>query len=332
VSREAADWETRALRIPDAPLRDAALTALRTKRGHTDGAALFTILTRRRDDRLLRLLVAFEIIWDYLDSVHEPVPTEANGRQLHLALVDALDPERPTSDWYRHHPFTDDGGYLAALVQTCRDLCLQLPSFDRVRAAVLRETTRAQVLALNHIPDAGERDALLRRWAAAEFPDERELAWFELSGAASASLVVHVLLALAADPGCRDHDVGDVYAAYWPWISLATTMLDSYVDQAEDRANGNHSYVTHYLDDQTAILRIQLCIQRSAAAARELRRGELHAVIVASMVAMYLSKDSARAPELQAATRDLARAGGSLTLLLLPILRLWRIRYRQQSA
>jgi hypothetical protein len=50
------------------------------------------------------------------------------------------------------------------------------------------------------------------------------------------------------------------------------------------------------------------------------------------MVAMYLSRDSAYTPELRASTRTLVDAGGSLTKLLLPILRTWRIAYGLRSA
>ncbi len=53
-------------------------------------------------------------------------------------------------------------------------------------------------------------------------------------------------------------------------------------------------------------------------------------MIVACMVAMYLSKDSAHTEVMRTTTRGLVRAGGSLTRLLLPILRLWRIAYAQQ--
>ena len=76
-------------------------------------------LPRARNRRLLRLLVAYQIIWDFLDSVSERGASagQANGRQLHLALIDALDPSRPLSDYYLHNPWREDGGYLNALGQ-----------------------------------------------------------------------------------------------------------------------------------------------------------------------------------------------------------------------
>jgi tetraprenyl-beta-curcumene synthase len=332
ASREMRRWLRLAALIPDTPLREDAFASLTRKRGHADGAALFAVLARPRAYELVRLLVAFETIWDFLDSVSERHPAQANGRQLHLALVDAVDLHCSLSDYYALHPWSDDGGYLESLVNACREGCHCLPSYALVRRYVVREAWRAHVAALNHEIDSVRRDDGLRRWAAEQFPDEQELCWFELSGAASASLVAHVLLALAADEHLEERDVVATYRAYWPWISLATTMLDSYADQAEDAASGNHSYIAHYRDGAVAVRRLKEAIARSAHRALRLRDGHKHAVIFSCMVALYLSKDSARAPDLRTTTAELARAGGSLVRLLVPVLRLWRILTAQRSA
>lgn len=333
AARATRHWRALAETIPDPPIREDALSSIAHKRGHADGAALFAVLPERRSRVLLHLLVAYETIWDFLDNVSERHTTEANGRELHLALVDALDPERPLADYYRHHPWNDDGGYLNELVEFCRRSCQALPSYGRVRILLLQEAWRAQVLALNHLADPRRRDAALERWAAQECPDDmRQATWFELSGAASASMVVHVLLAIAAETEASDREIAATYAVYWPWISLATTMLDSFVDQAEDDKSGNHSYISHYPTDSCAVRRLCYCVARATRGALQLPRGHRHAVIVAAMAAMYLSKKSARARALQADTSYLLRAGGSLFRLLHPILRLWRIAYSQRSA
>jgi tetraprenyl-beta-curcumene synthase len=334
VSREMRRWHERATRIPDAPIREDVLTALTRKRGNTDGAALFWILPRHRDPGLLRLLIAHELIWDILDSICErgAQAGEANGDQLHRATLEALDPAQPLSDYFLHHPWRDDGGFLRALVDSCRVSCLSLPSYSRIQALAVREAMRANVQGLNHIPDPGRRDSVLKAWAEREYPGHRELAWFELTGASSAPVVLHTLLSLAAETTCTDDDVAQAYAAYFPWVSLTATMLDSYVDQVEDAANGDHSYWSHYPTGAVAVLRLHDAIGQSARRVRDLRNGQRHAVIVACMVAMYLSKDSARTPEFRSTTQELARAGGSLTWLLLPILRAWRIRYGQRAA
>jgi tetraprenyl-beta-curcumene synthase len=334
VAREVSAWRARAAEIPDPSIREDALSALAGKRGQTDGAALFSILPKTRSLGLLRLFVSYEIIWDFLDSVNERGAStgQANGRQLHLALIEALDPGRPISDYYRHHPWKDDGGYLRALVEACREGCARLPAYERVRPLVVAEATKAQVLAINHDLDPTTRAATLRAWAARERPAGSQVTWFELSGAASAGLTIYALLVLAAEPACTDADIARARNAYFPWISVLATMLDSYVDQFDDAENDDHSYVAHYSTQQLAAQRIRQLIRRGLSEASALPNGERHTLIVACMAAMYLSKDSARTPAMRATTRSFIDAGGSLTKLLLPILRLWRIVYSQRSS
>ena len=334
MAQEVRVWRSLAEAIPDAPIREDALSALRDKRGQTDGAALFSTLTRNRNPNLLRLLVAYQIIWDFLDSVHEHDATagERNGRQLHLALIDALDPDRPIADYYRYHPWHEDGGYLRTLVLACRECCEALPSYHRVQQLVLDEARHAQaVLALNHNLNPHVRDSALGAWSATEFPGRQQASWFELSGAASAGLTTFALFTLAADAACEDAEIQRTYHTYFPWTSAAATMLDSYVDQIDDAATGDHIYISHYPSAEQATRRIQLLIQRCLREAQTLPNAETHTLIAASMIALYLSKDSARSQALRARSKTLAGAGGSLTRVLVPILRLWRIAYAQRE-
>jgi tetraprenyl-beta-curcumene synthase len=331
--REVRHWREVAERqIAPGPLRQDAVDALLRKRGQSDGAALFSILPRARNPDYLRLLVAYQVAWDYLDCVSERGAAAglANGRQLHLALVDALDPGSPTRDYYRYSPWRDDGGYLQALVDTCRECCSRLPSFERVRPLVLRDARRAQVLALNHEPDPAHRERALRRWVTGEFPNGHEAAWYELSGAASAGLATFALLALACEPRCTNEQIAQTHAAYFPWVSAVACMLDSYADQAEDRANGDHSYLEHYPAPQVAVTQTCRLIRRCLRELHTLPNREAHVLIVASMVALYLSKDSSR--DLHRWSSQLAVAGGSLTRVLLPVLRLWRVAHALHGA
>lgn len=309
------------------------------KRAHADGAALFWTLPRRRQPRLLALLVAYQTAWDFLDNASErgACMGERNGRRLHRALAEALDPDGLLSDYYRHHLCADDGDYLRTLAQASRQACAALPSYAHVRTRVLTEARRCSIQSINHNPDPADRDIALRRWAERERVQEhgsaqREMSWFELTAAASASLVPHVLLALAAEPACQPDDVVAAHAAYLPWASLATAMLDSYADRLEDDAAGEHSYIAHYRDGAEAVARVAEIVARATRETQELRVGNRHAVIVAAMVAMYLSKDSARARAGDKQTADLVRSGGSLARLLLPLLRAWRIAYGQRAA
>ena len=333
VAREVGTWRARALTIPDTQIRTAALNSIAHKRGNIDGAALFWTIPDARHPDLLKLLAAYEMICDYLDSTNEPsiAADPVNGRQLHQALVEALDPDRPTTEHYRHHPWHDDNGYLQALVRACRARSAALPANANVRELLIVEATRFEIIAINHDTLPARRETAHLAWAAREFPNPHEASWFELTAAATASLAIHALLALSADPASSHHDIDLALHAYFPWVTLTTTMLDHLVDQADDEVNGDHSYIAYYPTPQTAALRIQELVRRCLQKTHALQHGERHALITACMVAMYLSKDSARTPDMHSTTRELTHAGGSLTHLLVPILRLWRIAYAQRS-
>jgi tetraprenyl-beta-curcumene synthase len=333
VACEVSAWRTRALSITDPAIRGDALTSLARKRGNVDGAALFWTIPRERNPRLLTLLASYEVICDFLDSSNEPsaAADPVNGRQLHCSLVEALDLDRSITDYYRYHLAQDDGGYLKALVESCRARCSALPSYEHARELLIPEATRFEIVAINHDPNPERREAEHRAWAAREFPGRYEALWFELTAAATASLTIHVLLALSAEKDESKTGLIGVRDAYFPWITLATTMLDHLVDQTDDLRSGDHSYIAYYASTDTAARRIQELIRRCLHETSRLEHSERHTLIVTCMVAMYLSKDSARTEEMHDTVDALADAGGTLTHLLVPILRLWRIAYAQRS-
>jgi tetraprenyl-beta-curcumene synthase len=326
VARETGRWRSVAAAIPDPRLRADALLAIERKRANLDGAALFWTIPRSRSKSLLRLLVAYEILADYLDCTSERAADAGvqNGLQLHQALVDAIDPSCPPSDYYRHHPWYDDGGYVALLVRSCREGTERLPSYGPASRLAIRAAELAKVLALNHEPDGILRESLLRCWVENN-PGAEGLSWFEWSAAASAWLTVLALLAISADPNRSAPEADAVFAAYLPWIALAGTMLDSYGDAAEDKTGGDHSYIAYYRTRLHADARLAEIVATATRRAGALPDGERHAVLTSAMVAMYLTKDSAWTSANRRTTWQLARSAGPLTMLLLPVLRTWRV-------
>ncbi len=332
AARETRNWRTRAAQIPDREIREDALSALADKRGHIDGAALFWTIPQRRNTHLLRLLVAYQIMWDLLDNLSERGATagRTNGEQLHTALIDALDRVRPIRDYYRWHPSKEDGGYLRVLVEASRQACQRMPSYFAIRETVIRDARRAGVQAINHEPNQTTRASALRVWVLGEKSGEEDMSWYEFAGAASAGLSIYGLLATSAGQA-HSSDIDRVYGAYFPSISAVTTMLDSYVDQAEDAQTGDHSYIAYYPTTASVVPSIARLMRCGLDATRPLQQAERHRVIVACMIALHLSRDSAWSMTLRRGTGQLARSGGSLTLLLMPALRLWRIVYSQRS-
>ncbi len=332
VRREVAEWQRRAAQIRAPDLRALALHSLADKRSLTEGAARFWEVPRRRSVPLVKVLVAFQILANFLDTISERGRRDLSLRtsapsSIMLAFVDAVDVEQPTRDYYRDYPEWDDGGYLLALVQSCRSCCVGLPSYGRARARLAEHAQWAGVLDLHHDPDPVRRDRALRQFAARWFPRDGTVSWFEQAAAASSALPVIALLTLASEPRTTEHEL-DAAAATYTNVGALSVVLDSFADQLDDAVTGHLSFIGYYANAATAVDRIRDLIERSLRDAAELRNGSCHVLLVAMMIAMFLSRDSVRSDALAADTSELIGAGGTMTRCLVPVLRFWRVSYR----
>ena len=316
VRRELAGWRARAEQIEDPMLREHAIGSLTRKRTLVDGAAFYWILPERRNAELLRLLVAFQVLADLLDELSE---RGSDSRDLMRAFADAVVLDTPAGE---HDEYT------MALIDACRSGCAALPGYPLIRGLLAAQARQAGALGLHHIADAEAREAALRRFADDEFNAAPEATWFEQTAGGASALTIIVLLSMAADPRTTERDLHAALAVYSPWVSALSMMLDSWVDQDDDRTSGHVSFVGYYEDRTAAIDRIAFLINRSLRDLATLPGGERHMLITAAMTAMFLSRDSAHSDELAPGTRTMVAAGGPLIRLLLPLLRTWRAAYR----
>ncbi len=291
--RELGGWARRAHAIPDPALRRHACATLREEDGNAEGAALLALAapdTARTP--VVRLLVTAQVLYDYLDTLSEQPARDplAASRRLHGALHAALATPAEPDDWYAGYGWADDGGYLAALVATCRGLLAALPAHAIVAPALERAVARAsESQSRNHAAMLGALapDALAA-WAGALPAGGARLRWWELAAAAGSSLGLHALLAAAANPRLTPSDAARLEAAYWPWGCALNTLLESVADVPADARSGNHSYVGRYATRTDAAARLTAIAARAADAVHTLPDGSHHAVVLAAMASFYL--------------------------------------------
>jgi tetraprenyl-beta-curcumene synthase len=328
VRRELRQWERRASEIADPALRAHALGKLQAERFNAEVAAtLQTLAPRQHRPEAITVTVAFQVIYDYLDAVSEQPAADplCNGRSLYRAFDDALSETPPVGSYYRHHDplHRDDGGYLEALVATCRRAFGTLPAAAAVAPVARRTAARCgEAQTRTHaIPRKGVDQ--LATWAAAESPDA-ELRWWEVSaGAAASVLSVHALIAAAADPHTTTSDALRIDAAYLP-ISALTTLLDSLVDYEADTRSGSHRYLSYYEDAAAAAGRIGVVARRGAAAATTLPHADHHAMTVAGAAAYYLSAPGAHSAFARPIARHVIDELRPLVVPTLAIFHVWR--------
>ena len=248
-----------------------------------------------RAQQIITLTVAFQVLYDYLDAVGEqdvPNPLE-NGRQLHQALVDAVDPNASRHPYYSFHPQHDDGGYIEALISTCHATLALMPGLPAVRPVLdsaMRRCAEAQTRTNAAAPLGTQQ---LRSWTLERLPDAH-YHWWEIAAGAAADLSVLALLATAADGRTTPTDAAAIDRAYQPAICALTTLLDSLVDYDLDYDAADHRYLAHYASAADMQQRLADIARASMAGTRDLPHAARHTILVAGIAALYLS-----APEAQ---------------------------------
>lgn len=333
VRSELREWSARARAIPDADLRALVLQGMEEGRALVDGAALFWIVPRCRSAEVLRVLVALQTLLNFLDMIMER-DARRLGQPRHWTwlagyALDAHGPPFPAD--IINNELGDDGGYLGALVGACRDGCRRLPSYAVARDILMRETHRAVSFEIEHEPHEQDRRAKMLRWAGSQFDGQHGLAAWELAGGASSLLSAMAVLGMAADPGVdpdRMRRAADAYV----WVGSSAALLDSYLDFDADQHDGSHNWLGYYDSVDHAVARAAVLLAGATERVRVLPAGERHAVIVGAMAALALSGDAARLPERREATTALIRSGGTLTRVLVPMLRAWRVAYGRTTS
>lgn len=334
LKRELAHWHTRAGEIPDPTLRRNAHVAL-AKRGNMEGAALFAVLAPRASRAsVVRMLVALQMAYTYLDVLGEQPSADpvADGRQLHSALLAALEPGSPHQDYYACHPRGEDGSFLVDLLGTCRTGVDALPSFEQ--AGSVARAAIARIIEFQSL-NVGERhssDEALERWASTQPASGDGLHWWETAAAGGSSLLLYATLALAADPELDVEAVRAIECAYHPAVGALHSLLDGLVDVAEDERAGQCNLLRYYPCPQEVDRRLAELAERARSQMRDLAAGRWHEVMLSLMVSHYLSAHELTTPESRATARRVSIAAGSPTSLMLMLFRGARLMTRSTKA
>ncbi|MBC7325659.1 MAG: tetraprenyl-beta-curcumene synthase family protein [Moorella sp. (in: Bacteria)] len=313
VSRELGRWGQMAGAIPRAELREQALASLALKKFHCQGGSIYSIRASRRNRELLQAIIALQTISDYLDNLCDRagILEEKAFQRLHLAFTDALLPGNRVADYYACYPSHNDGGYLQALVETCRKNVVMLPAYRQVQEAILDLARLYCTLqTLKHI-DRLERRQRLQKWLEpllAKFSSP--LYWWELAAATGSTLGIFALLALAARERVTAQEVTSLKDAYFPWIGGLHILLDYFIDQQEDREGGDLNFCAFYQDSAEATRRLQFFLMQSLEKARHLPDPAFHLMVIRGLPALYLSDCKVAKQEQEPAREMVLRAAG----------------------
>jgi tetraprenyl-beta-curcumene synthase len=329
-------WEQRAHMIEHPALQALALAKLREEKFNAEVAAtLATLAPREHRGVVVEAIVAYEVMYDYLDGLTErpAVDPLRTGHDLYRAFTDAISLDAmPADDYYVScHRQADDGGYLRDLVKVVRGALASLPSAGVVSETSERAATRcaeAQIRA-HSVQRLGT--AQLERWAVSEAAGT-PLGWQTfLAGAASSVLAVHALIAAAADERTTSEQAAEIDTIYLSICALST-MLDSLVDYDRDLQAGQAGYIRYYEDRDLLVGDLAGAARRAVEHARPLRNGPHHAMTLVGVAAYYLSAPTAGGELAQPVAQRIRAELEPLFTPTFAVMRGWRIAKRIRIA
>jgi tetraprenyl-beta-curcumene synthase len=293
--------------IPDEALRREALSSVDGKAYHVAGACILaTFLPDGKAQRYVSIVAPLESIYDYLDNLcdrHPDVAIEAYPI-LHQAIADALDPSTEPRNYYAMGPAGDDGGYLRWLVTRSQDGIRAIAGYERLLPH-FREAAGlyAEMQTYKHYP-AGAREAALVAWY--ERRGQRlDLEWQEFACAAGSQFQVYAPLyeLLAGRSGAIDA----AYDAHFPAVAALHVLLDSFIDQAEDREYGELCFAAVYPGPERLRERVGCLAGRAKRGFLALPAPAEHRFVLRVMALFYLTHPKVYAQGLNGQAEALLR-------------------------
>lgn len=292
VRQELNGWREYAERIPDPELRKQAIDSMTSKKFHCQGGSVYAIYHLPKRDVLLPLIVAFQTISDYLDNLCDRSTSldPRDFRSLHQSMLDAVQPDGPLHDYYENRLEREDGGYLTALVETCRRCICMLPEFNKAASRIQELVSLYCDLQVHkHIRRDLREQALLDWWHDRKDQYGDEVYWNEFAAATGSTLGVFMLFAAASRPGLTEEEVETIFQAYFPYVCGLHIQLDYLIDQEEDIAGGDLNFCSYYKDRKETLNRIDYIVREARKRVKVLSSPKFHRMVIEGLLALYLS-------------------------------------------
>ncbi|HEX3519660.1 MAG TPA: DUF2600 family protein [Solirubrobacteraceae bacterium] len=334
VRTELKRWQMCAAEIEDSELRAVALSKLHDEGFHADAAAMFATRAPRAHRRsVVEAIVALELLFDYLDGLTErPSSDPVGDSERHFAtLIDAVG---VASTPGTNAPRAEDSGYPQLLSRAVALAISRLPAASAI-AAIAGRTAHRAAEAQSRIHALHQTGAeQLEAWVKSE-PPASDLGWRELVASAGSSvLVLHALIAAAANPNTTCEQATAIESAYLSTCVLLT-LLDGLVDYEQDASSGGSQgtgYISLYEDPDQLPELLGRSARRAVLQARALPSGPHHVMLLTGVVAYYSTAPGARTDIAKPAVARLQRELAPLILPTVAVMRTWRYIKRRPAS
>ncbi len=310
-------WKQQARNIPNQELRQQALASIETKTFHCEGGSIYGLLSEEKIDDVIRFIVAYQTISDYLDNLCDrSTSLDCNDFQaLHNSMLHALTPGAPLENYYRYREDQDDGGYLHDLVTTCQEVVKSLPAYEQIFEYNLELAQYYCDLQVHKHVEKADRVPRLQAWFDTYKHNLPPLSWYEFSACTGSTLGIFCLVAYATNHNFTKVEAEMVKNGYFPWVQGLHIMLDYFIDQEEDRNGGDLNFCFYYKNEAQLSKRLEVFALEAEKSIRNLPHQQFHYFINKGLLAIYLADEKvSKQKKVRKLAKRLLSIGGRSTL------------------
>ncbi|WP_281249051.1 tetraprenyl-beta-curcumene synthase family protein [Halobacillus massiliensis] len=297
VHRELNSWKEEAELIPDPELRTQALASIASKTFHCEGGGIYALLAEERMGEAVRFIVAYQTISDYLDNLCDRSTSmdPDDFRQLHQSMTDALTPSNELKDYYAFRKEKNDGGYLENLVRTCQSVLRLSKEYKVTEPYTTRLGCLYNDLQVHKHVKEEERLPRLKSWFENHQEKGQNLKWYEFSACTGSTLGIFCLVSYALAGKMNKSLAERIEESYFPYMQGLHILLDYYIDQEEDRIEGDLNFCSYYEHEEMMKERFVYFVEQTNRSIQSLPDRGFHEMVYEGLVGMYLADHKVKA-------------------------------------
>ncbi|WP_407271941.1 tetraprenyl-beta-curcumene synthase family protein [Radiobacillus sp. PE A8.2] len=306
-------WKKRAQEIPNQELREQALASISDKKFHCQGGAVYSVLAKHKWQDAIQFIIAYQTISDYLDNLCDRSTSldPTDFRQLHQAMEDALMPNNEIKNYYMYREDQNDGEYLADLVRTCQNYLRAIPNYEEIKPHLLKlEQLYSDLQVHKHVKEE-ERIPRLENWYNTHKSNWPSLSWYEFSACSGSTLGIFCLVSYAMGQALSERMATEIFNSYFPYMQGLHILLDYYIDQQEDKVEGDLNFCNYYETQEHMKVRLLHFIKQTNSNVQQLPDRHFHEMVHNGLVGLYLADPKVKQLDNgKDVTKTLLQAGG----------------------
>lgn len=265
--------------------------------GYLREGSILSLYPKGHPANALRFIVPFTIITNYLmEIVKKEGPKDAVSlNQLFNSIIDAVDINHTSENYYLYHPYINDNGYLLSLVEECRRQVINNKNFPLVASSIKKYSKLYTELQFFKFIKEPYRKEMIHTWAKKYNSESADLLSFEYFAAADSILGIVALFSCSLSDEITSPEINKICNVYFPWISGLHKLLENYLILSEDIINGNYNPVNYYKNLKICEERISFFAKKSLELCNGLKYPEFHRGVIEYFLWLYLSDPRALA-------------------------------------